>query len=902
MERVRAINQKVINFFVVNPSSGSPLTQLDGFRALAVLFVLTVHVWVHAGAPQYLLTVPGIRYVINFSGLIAYMGVGVDLFFVLSGFLLAQHWMRADYLGAPQPSLKRYFKQRIFRIVPAYYVCIFLTIVLLTPGFIPVALVTGHYGTLSILAHLVFLQYAFPFSGGSFGVDAQFWTLTIEAMFYVTLPFFVRAFVRNRWMIALPLAALLNVVWLVLCRNSIGPVVHFYGRYFSLPFTPEAAIRYIMSYQYPGHFLHFALGITLANLYVRWQLKIPSPRLFRALTTPWAGTSYFVVGTVVVLYAMNKVSWFAAQVGFDYAKYVSDPQGWVPYYFHGIPFAVGFTLMMAGLLFGAKWLQAAFSFTPLRLVGVLGYSIYLWHLAVIIAVGSLPVFAKYDPAQRFPLLLLAVIVPLAVWSGALYLAIEKPFMILGRARSPRTPAVLAPHAFDGATQAPAHAAPATERGFLRYFAIPSSAGTKVPYLDGIRAIAVIFVLLEHTWVLSGTPAVSVINLFGGKPIQIAPYLGTMYVGVDLFFVLSGFLLAQYWLRADFEHRPRPSIRPYFRHRFFRIIPAYYVCLVVVLLFLTPYLIPSQFVYSKLGAFIFSAHLTFTQYLFPISASDYSVDGSMWTLTMEMIFYLVLPWAVILFLRNRWLITLPALTLCTLGWLYLSRHSLGALVAYDVSTVSQYGVNEAVIRSFLSRQFPAFFVNFGLGMVVANLYWQFKTKAAAYRILKYLTVQWMGTLYFLIGCGIVIYSMNRLALQAGPIGYYLKNIAVAAGFALILAGVIAGSTWLQTIFSLAPLRFIGIIGYSVFLWHMPLIYLFNKYPGIAAMPPERRFPTVLICTVISSLLLGTLSYLTVEKPFILLGRRRPLPEAVRLEHARGDLSEQSVPDTRPVHVA
>lgn len=879
MKRLRAINQKIINLFVVNPSSGSSLAHMDGIRAIAVLFVLVIHSWGHAGSPQYLITVPVINYVISLSGIISYMGVGVDLFFVLSGFLLAQHWLRADYLGQPKPSLRRYFKQRVFRIVPAYYVCLFLTILLLTPGYIPLSLITGHYGTLSILSHLAFLQYAFPFSAGSFGVDAQFWTLTIEAMFYVTLPFFIRFFLRNRWVVSLPVAALLTVGWLALCRTSIGPVVNFYTAHLSLPAMPEAAVRYIMSYQYPGHFIHFALGMTLANLYVRWQLRLPAGRVFRAMTSPWAGTGYFFAGCLIVLYAMNKVSWYAAQIGFDYAKYVSDPKGWVPYYFHGIPFAIGFTLMMAGLLFGAKWLQAAFSFTPLRLVGVLGYAIYLWHVAVIMLIGSLPVFARFTPAHRFPLLLLASAGVLAVWTSVLYLAVEKPFMVFGRSRTPRKIAILSPQAFQEAAHTSTHAAAvARESRLLRPFALPATSGPKTPYYDGLRAVGVIFLVVAHTWVLSGAPEVTVRNLFSGSNVRVTQYLGTAFVGIDLLFVLSGFLLARSWLRPEAEGEGRRDVRAYIRQRFARIAPAYYVCLFVMLLFLCPYLIAPQFVYSRVGAFNLVAHLSFTQYLFPISASDYGINGSLGALTIFALFALLLPWAVSLFVRNRWLLTLPALTLCTLGWLYLCRHSLGPVVSVYRGTVARYGVDEATIRSFLTQQFPAYFVDFGLGITVAILYWQFKTKTGAYRVLQYLTVEWMGTLYFALGWVIVLVSMNKIAQPTGLFPYYLKNISVAVGFTLILAGVITGSSRLQFLFGLAPLRYVGIIGYSVFLWHMPLIYLFNKYPTIAALPPEQRFTRVLLLTSVGTLILSSLSYLVVEKHFILLGRKAPVENA------------------------
>lgn len=900
MKNLRAINQKVLDLFVVNPSSGSSLAYMDGIRAIAVIFVFCFHAWTRAGGPQFLITVPGVDYVISLSGLFAYMNVGVDLFFVLSGFLLAQHWMRADYLGMPKPSLKQYFKQRVFRIVPAYYVCLFVTVLLLTPAIVPLYVITGRYGALGFLAHLTFLQYAFPFSAGSYGVDGQFWTLTIEALFYLTLPLFVRFFLRNRWMIALPIAALITVGWLYLCRNAFGPLVNFYGQYLSLPLTQQVDIREILSYQYPGHFLHFALGITLANLYVRWQLGLPAGRFFRALTSRWAGVGYFFIGCFVVLYAMNKVSWFASQVGYDYRKYVTDPQGRVPYYLHGIPFAVGFTLIIAGVLFGATWLQSAFSFTPLRLIGVLGYSIYLWHLSIIIVLGTLPAVVALTPAQRFPVLLAAGAAATLLISVGSYLSIEKPFILRGRAHASRKSAALAPQEFDRAASTAAHAAPmpAEETGFLRFFSIPSSSGSKVPYLDGVRAIAVIFVLIRHSWALSGVPEISIPNVFNGGHIRLTPYLSSTFVGVDLFFVLSGFLLAQYWIRADFQHRPRPGLRAYFRHRFTRIVPAYYTCLFLMLLFLTPFLISPQFVYSGVGVFMLGAHLTFTHYLFPLSAADYIVNGSMWTLTLEMTFYLVLPWAVLLFLRNRWLVTLPLLSLCSIGWLYLSRHSLGPLVHFDQATVARYGVDEATIRYFLSEQFPGFFTTFGVGIVIANLYWQYKTEARAYRVLRHLAVQWMANVYFVLGLVLLLYAMNRATYVGDTLYYYLGNIAVAVAFGLILVGVMAGSEALQKLFSIVPLRFVGIIGYSVFLWHMPLIYLFNKYPAIAALPAQQRFGRVLLLTTVAVLILGAFSYLFVERPFMLLSRRPPVAVATPVTQSTGNIAVSQMAASMP----
>src|SRR5207248_3433339 len=109
----------------------------------------------------------------------------------------------------------------------------------------------------------------------------------------------------------------------------------------------------------------------------------------------------------IVLYAMNKVSWYTTRIYYQYSTVVHDRKGLVTYYLHGIPFAIGFTLMLAGVLFGAKWLQAVFAFTPLRIFGVLAYSLYLTHVAIMIVLSKLPGIQALDPARRFPMLLVA---------------------------------------------------------------------------------------------------------------------------------------------------------------------------------------------------------------------------------------------------------------------------------------------------------------------------------------------------------------------------------------------------------------------------------------------------------------------------------------------------------------
>ena len=437
------------------------------------------------------------------------------------------------------------------------------------------------------------------------------------------------------------------------------------------------------------------------------------------------------------------------------------------------------------------------------------------------------------------------------------------------------------------TTRPQRAAPAARwpalrlahRRFVGLFVVSSSTGTSLAYLDGIRGVAVVLVVLLHAWIRSGAPSAAVALPVVGGRFDFAPFFKTGYVGVDLFFVLSGFLLSQYWLRADWAGAPRPSTRRYLRNRVFRIVPAYYFCLFLMLLLLTPALIPPELVYSSTGLFILGAHLTFTQFLFPLSAASYSINGPLWTLTMEMTFYLLLPWAVRLFLRNRWLVTLPALTLATLGWLWLARHSLGPLVQFWQGTVARYGVDEATIRYFLSKQFPAHFVDFGLGIALANISTRIVARPPTGRLARAAIGTWAGASYFVMGTLLVLFMMLKLSGGQGWWAYYLSQIPVALGFTLMLAGLIFGGRRLQALFGFTPLRLIGLVGFSAYLWHMPIISLLEQFPGVAALPTPERFQYVLARAAPLVLLVSIVFFLAIEKPFMQIGRRpATLPDA------------------------
>src|SRR5579864_4346783 len=101
---------------------------------------------------------------------------------------------------------------------------------------------------------------------------------------------------------------------------------------------------------------------------------------------------------------------------------------------------------------------------------------------------------------------------------------------------------------------------------------------RLEYIDGLRAVAALMVLLTHMWVFMGAPALSF--QVGHATIVMATMLAVGNVGVNLFLVLSGFCLA--WpFACDSTLRDRTTIWQFWKRRFLRIAPAYYVSIAVV---------------------------------------------------------------------------------------------------------------------------------------------------------------------------------------------------------------------------------------------------------------------------------------------------------------------------------
>ena len=193
-------------------SDGVHWADLDGLRALAILLVLGRHSlrpFISEDAYQPIVTIGSI----DLTPLVLNGWIGVDLFFVLSGFLIGRQAWRGD-------SLLRFWFKRVTRILPAYWACLGVVAIGLT--------IAGAWpkSGADFLAHLVMLQ---DYTGSVF-VPA-FWSLGAEEKFYLLAPLLVFVLARGRgpaWQAGGLLALwLCPVMWRVAAAGSLTGVVTY---------------------------------------------------------------------------------------------------------------------------------------------------------------------------------------------------------------------------------------------------------------------------------------------------------------------------------------------------------------------------------------------------------------------------------------------------------------------------------------------------------------------------------------------------------------------------------------------------------------------------------------------------------------------------------------------------
>jgi len=365
----------------------------------------------------------------------------------------------------------------------------------------------------------------------------------------------------------------------------------------------------------------------------------------------------------------------------------------------------------------------------------------------------------------------------------------------------------------------------------------SASAGRLDVVDGLRGIAILMVIFRHTFFDTFASPGYHLFFFGDDGIPIFPFthLSNTWMGVNLFFIDSGFVLFLPYARGRRAFITFADVRAFYARRAWRLLPLYYVMLGVCWIQDTVSLHHMKSPWVEIPAYV-----TFT---FPFSSHYWrpSLNGALWSIGIEVGFSALFPLFAWLALRVGTGRFAAAAAAIALGTRYVAY-------ACHVGTQSTPTLN-TLADSVLGR-----LDNFALGMVAATLFvrgWRTigSQVAMVAALMLYTASAWLWDDYLVMG---------RSGLSAPLLGYEISNVA----FFLLLMAALQSKGLLRRLLVFGPLRGAGVICYSLYLVHVPVLWSFGGAPRGMAIP---AFWAVTGC-------LSYLTYTVVEKRGIERGRR------------------------------
>ena len=322
----------------------------NGLRALAAVLVIGVHTSFESGLT--------LRNPIGIYT--ARLEIGVSVFFLISGFLLYRPFVTAHLLGVERPRSGAFWLRRLLRILPAYWVALFLITTVLHSA--PI----GPGGWRAYVTHYFFLQIYFP-AQGLFGIP-QAWSLCVEMTFYLFVPLYAMAIGWGRQQRSLN--ARLGVEFGGLAAMCL---VSAAWRFSFLTHRSLGSVHSIDALNWlPAYLDLFAFGMLLAVLSSWTHQRKDEPAALKSRWMPWL--SWGAAGVVFVVIAHLGVSVLPL-----YTKTLRDG---LRQELYGL-FAF---LVLIPAVFGPQdqsLIRKLLRCWPIASLGAISYAVYLWHQAVI---------------------------------------------------------------------------------------------------------------------------------------------------------------------------------------------------------------------------------------------------------------------------------------------------------------------------------------------------------------------------------------------------------------------------------------------------------------------------------------------------------------------------------------
>lgn len=366
-------------------------------------------------------------------------------------------------------------------------------------------------------------------------------------------------------------------------------------------------------------------------------------------------------------------------------------------------------------------------------------------------------------------------------------------------------------------------------------------------LNGVRAIAFLLVFLLHTG-----------------------YLQFGWVGVQLFFVLSGFLITDILMRMKSVLGLKAYLYTFYTRRALRIFPLYFFFITLILL-ISMYLIGIGYKSFLLGKVLYEAPFAFA-FVFNFFASLRDIVPSplfmhLWSLSIEEQFYLF--WPLVIFIvpqkYSKHLFITGIVSGVTFRLLFHVAHTAGLLdFMTQPSALAMYTLPFSHIDAFA---FGAFVSRFEIRNAVTKLFWTGGILSIAGYLSLFASVGSVGE-WSALGYPVTLPSAYQFIWAYSALNYF---------FALFVYCVAKNGLWVRA-FDTPVLDYLGRISYGLYIYHVPVIWFSTRLrdvKGFEGVTPLQ----ISVVAFAATLLISTLSFYVLENPLIRLKERYAHYQAV-----------------------
>ncbi len=345
---------------------------------------------------------------------------------------------------------------------------------------------------------------------------------------------------------------------------------------------------------------------------------------------------------------------------------------------------------------------------------------------------------------------------------------------------------------------------------MKRFERKSEAGKEIDtryigVLDGVRAIAVIFVLIFHFWQQTWiTPKIRIpfLKFLGLDHFSAYNMISAGYELVDLMIFLSGFCLFLPYARAMIQGGKTDSIRTFYKKRMARILPSYYFCVLAFFIYNLAAGTYSDTAYMLKDLF---THLTFTQMFFIDTYISTKLNVVLWTICIEVWFYILFPFLARAF-QKKPVLTYAGMTLVSLGYIQF------------------YALAHTENMRMLVNSFPSFLCVFANGMmgavIVVALSQRLKREKYTGLFFTGLCVLSMAFIYWLLQ-----YQLGALEVSDAQVWQIKYRWMVSFVYAVFVISLIFSWRGLRCIFANRLMHFLAGISMNLYIWHQQIaVYL------------------------------------------------------------------------------